>query len=158
MPDLITHIAISHLCRRPFEKAGTISPSLPFRTIFYLGTLLPDLLSRPFIIIFPATFHWVTVFHTPAGFLVVSLLISSLFHVDIRRRIFINLSAGGLLHFFLDSLQKQVLDNDFWLFPFSWKTFGKELFHTHDILHYSPVLLVLIVIMELYFPGKDKKK
>ena len=42
MPDLITHLAFSHLVIRGFEWLKKETAFTPFRVLFYAGTILPD--------------------------------------------------------------------------------------------------------------------
>ena len=39
MPDLITHLAFTHLVKRPFELKGKAENIFPFRVLLYLGTI-----------------------------------------------------------------------------------------------------------------------
>ncbi|MEJ2745608.1 MAG: hypothetical protein P8123_08010, partial [bacterium] len=48
MPDLITHLCTAQIARRALRR-------IPF-PLLALGVILPDLLSRPFHILFPATY------------------------------------------------------------------------------------------------------
>lgn len=157
MPDLITHVAISHLVRRPFELKGSSSDKNSLRILFYLGTILPDILSRPFYILFPATRDWVILYHQPIGLILVSSLLALIFDPAIRKRAWINLTAGGILHFILDSLQKQIISGVAWLWPFSWRVYGYGLMEAGDILHYIPLWIILIIIMEVGFYLWKKK-
>ena len=158
MPDLITHVAVSHLVKRPFELQRKGKSAVAFRTIFYFGTILPDILTRPFYILFPATYNWVIFFHTPAGIALTSALIAFLFESTIRRKVFINLIAGAGLHFFMDAFQKQVSGNNFWLFPFSWKDFGFGVAWPGEIMYFIPLWLTLVVFLEMWIYFRSKKR
>jgi len=147
MPDLITHVAVSHLIRRPYELAKH-KVGLPFRSLFYLGTILPDILTRPFYIIFPATYNWTFPFHTLLGMGLTTLLLSQFFDAAIRKRAFINLAGGATLHFIVDALQIQIHGNNFWLFPFSWKNFSYGLATAGQMIEYIPYWIIGIIIFE----------
>ncbi len=149
MPDLVTHAAIAHLIRRPFDlkkKTGT-GPSL--RVLFYLGTLLPDLLTRPWYILFPATHDFTLPFHTPAGALIACGMIAVLFETTLQKKAFGLLAAGSVLHFVLDGFQKQIIGNNFWLYPFSWKDYGYGIIWAGEIMRYIPCWLALAALMEI---------
>ena len=148
MPDLITHMAVSHIIRRPYEIIQKDKTALPFRSLFYLGTILPDILTRPFYIIFPATYNWTYPFHTLLGMGLTILLISQFFDPSIRKRIFLNLTAGMVLHFLVDALQVQLHGNNFWLFPFSWKNFSYGIATAGQMIEYIPFWIVAIIIFE----------
>jgi hypothetical protein len=148
MPDLITHVAVAHLLKRPFEIRNPSGDHALVRTVFYLGVMLPDLLSRPWYILFSPVHDWVVAFHTPFGMLLTSGLLALLFERSLRGKVFLWLMLGVLLHFGIDCLQKQVTGNNFWLFPFSWRNFGYGLFWAGEAVAFMPVWIVLVVLME----------
>jgi len=149
MPDLITHVALSHLIKRPFELRDRARSKVPFRILFYLGTILPDILTRPWYILFPVTKNWTFPFHTPFGMILTSGLIALLFEPSIRKKAFTNLVAGAGLHFLLDALQTYTTYSVFWLYPFSWKTYGYEVASPDTIMNFIPLWIGLIVLLEL---------
>ena len=144
------------MVRRPFDLAAPDNAA-PFRILFYSGTILPDLLSRPFYIIFPSTYLWITALHTPLAMLIIITMLSLLFHSGIRKRVFLNLCGGAALHFLLDALQKHVSGNNFWLFPFSWKNFSYGVAWPEDILLLIPVWIILAFITELIVRKREKQ-
>lgn len=148
MPDLITHMAVSHIVRRPYELARKGKTVFPFRSLFYLGTILPDILTRPLYIVFPATFNWTYPFHTLLGMGLIILIISQLFNSGIQKRVFINLTGGTVLHFIVDALQVQMHGNNFWLFPFSWKNFNYGITTAGKMIEYIPFWILAIIILE----------
>ena len=136
MPDLITHVAFIHLLRRPFDLKKQIwNPNL--RILFYVGTILPDILTRPFYILFPSTFSWTVAIHTFAGMFIICALIAFFFEVKIRRQVFVLLISGAAFHFLLDAFQKQLIGNNYWLFPLSWKNFGLGIFWAGEATYRS---------------------
>ena len=148
MPDLVTHIAISHLIKRPFEFGKTNSTTIPIRVLFYLGTILPDILTRPWYIIYPPTMEWTFPIHTPFGMLLISSLLALFFDCSIRKKAFVFLMAGASLHFLLDGMQRKLVYTEHWLYPFSWKAFGFHVMWAEDILFLIPVWLVMILLLE----------
>ena len=148
MPDLITHMALSHLIRRPFDVKKADRPAAPFRYMFYFGAILPDILTRPWYIIFPATHDWTVVFHTPFGMILTCALVSLLFESTLRKRIFINLFAGSFGHFLLDALQKKFTGNDYWFFPVSWKSVGYGLAYADQFMDLIPLWIGLVAVLE----------
>ena len=149
MPDLVTHVAVSHLIKRPFELKDRGESKVPFRILFYLGTVLPDILTRPWYILFPVTKDWTFPFHTPVGMIVTSGLIAFFFERSMRKKAFTNLSVGAGLHFLLDALQTYTTYSVFWIFPFSYQTFGFGLAGADEIMNLIPLWIGLIVLLEL---------
>jgi len=103
MPDLITHVAFTHLVKRPFELKGNENNIFSFRVILYLGAILPDITTRPWYIVFPATKSWTASLHTPFSAILCCALLSLFFHPGIRKKVFLYLLLGVILHFFLDT-------------------------------------------------------
>ncbi len=141
MPDLITHFAVAYILKIPRGWSR-------FRVPFYLGAILPDLLTRVFVILYPPSDYVVYSFHTPIVSIVVCLLIAQFFDKSIRAGVRANLLLGIILHFGLDVLQRHVIVPYFWLFPFSWKTFELGLFWPEESLRLMPLWLVLVIIIE----------
>jgi hypothetical protein len=141
MPDLVTHTAAAYfLVRSPrFQR---------FRVLFYLGTILPDLLARPLHILWPQLLFYTLAVHTPIFMLIFCLMLSEFFAQPLRRTVFAYLYAGVVLHFLLDALQRHLGDGYYWLFPFSWKSFEIGLFWPETSVTYIPLWLLLIVTVE----------
>jgi hypothetical protein len=147
MPDLLTHSAAAYLsARRWLGRPGVVRATA---ILFIVGTMLPDVLSRPFYILFPALHWWVMPLHTPAGMLTVCWIITGFFQAAERRRVFFALISGVLLHFVLDAPQKHVAAGYFWLFPFSWKTYEWGLWWSEDSVWIVPWVILLIAIVEI---------
>jgi hypothetical protein len=157
MPDLLTHSAAAYLTTRHWFGR----PGIPRATaiLFIVGTMLPDVLSRPFYILFPALHWWVMPLHTPAGMLIVCWVITGFFQAAERWRVFIALISGVLLHFVLDAPQKHIAAGYFWLFPFSWKTYEWGLWWSEDSVRILPGVILLVAIVEIliYFQTQTKR-
>lgn len=150
MPDLITHMVFSHILRRPVELKGRLRSGPALRVLFYLGTLLPDIASRAVNIVFPDSIEWTLALHTPAGALVMIGLLVLLFEPGLRKSAFLNLSAGMLLHFLLDTFQSTSTAVFFWLFPFSWTDCGLYCFDPGDLIPLIPLWLTIIAGLEIF--------
>jgi len=150
MPDLITHVAAAHLLRRPFELKSHDSATVPMRVLFYLGTILPDILTRPWYILFPATMEWTYPLHTPAGMILVCSLLALFMAPSIRMKAYLHLLGGGALHFLLDACQKHLSNNEFWFYPFSWRGFGFQLFWSGEVIPFIPYMILAVVLMEVF--------
>ena len=134
MPDLLSHVAIAYGVQRYSGKLF----STPW---FLIGTILPDILSRPFNILFPSVSWFFVPFHTPAGLLLVSALISEFFAAPMRRLVFLSLSGGASLHLFLDLFQRHSGGGYYLFFPFSWRKFEFGLVSPEASLYLFPVWL-----------------
>jgi len=156
MPDLVTHVALSHLVSRPFEWRHQKKTTVPMRILFYLGTILPDILTRPWYIIYPPTMEWTYPLHTPFGMLIICLMLMLFFKSDLRKKAFLALYSGSLFHFFLDGLQTHLTYTEHWLYPFSWRGFGLHIMWAEDILLLIPVWLFLIVVLEIIMRGRKR--
>jgi hypothetical protein len=133
MPDLLTHLCAAQLLRR-----GLLARRFP---LFALGTILPDIISRPIHILFPSAYPFVQPLHSPAVCAVYCALVSLLFVPPIRREAFACLLAGAALHLALDACQRQVGPEYLWLFPFSWRPGSIGLFWPEQALFLLPATL-----------------
>jgi hypothetical protein len=158
MPDLLTHTAAAHLIIRPLGLRFRDRWPAHVRLLFYFGAMLPDLLTRPWYIILPSTHDWTSAFHTPAGLLLVSALLALAFEPSLRKPAFGMLLSGGFLHFFMDSFQKQLVGGHFWLFPFSWHSWGFGLAWADELIPFIPVWLAAALLMEGWVLWKTKRK
>lgn len=143
MPDLVTHTAAAYFLSRhdSFQR---------FRVLFYLGTILPDILARPVHILFPQLYPYSIAIHTPIFLLLFTLLFGELMHPSIKKMAVKYLGAGILLHFFLDLFQKHVDAGYYWLFPFSWTSFEIGLFWPEVPVSLIPLWCALVVITEAF--------
>jgi hypothetical protein len=142
MPDLLTHSAVAYVAsRRWFPRPGAI--------LFVVGTMLPDVLSRPLYILFPALHWWVMPLHTPVGMAIVCWMLAGFFQAAERRRVFTAFAGGVLLHFLLDAPQKHIAAGYFWLFPFSWTTYEWGLWWSEDSMRIAPWVILLGAAVEI---------
>lgn len=114
MPDLVTHAFAAYLIIRWWQNPA-------HRAVFYLGTFLPDLLSRPIYILFPQLNLYTVALHTPIAALIACLLLAEFFAAE-RGKIRWLLCGGAALHYFLDLMQRHLDNGYFWGFPLTWKS------------------------------------
>jgi hypothetical protein len=150
MPDLITHAAAAYFASRPDRYAR-------HRAAFYLGTIIPDILSRPIYIIRAELFPYTVGIHTPVFLAAFCLLLSQFFSETIRAGICRFLLAGVGLHLLLDLLQSHLFGGYFWLFPFSWRSFEIGLFWPETLLSFAPLWIIMILLSELVIRLKKRK-
>ena len=143
MPDLLTHTAFSYFVARPHRFVR-------YRAIFYLGTILPDIISRPIYILKPELFPYTVGIHTPVFLLLFGCFMSLFFESEIRASIRNWLFIGMALHLFLDFFQRHLSGGGyFWLFPFSWKSFEIGLYWPEQPLKFIPLWLAAILVTEV---------
>ncbi len=142
MPDLITHVAGAYLAKRGFRIAGMAS-------LFYLGAILPDLLSRPLHLLWPALFISTQPLHSPIGVFLVCWLIALFFREDQRRLAFRLLAGGSIVHFLLDLLQKHLVGGYAWLYPFSFRFYSLGFIRPEDSLLFLPLTLAAAAVVFL---------
>jgi hypothetical protein len=142
MPDLITHTAAAFLVTRRgrFDQ---------YRVFIYLGTILPDVISRPIYILKPELYTYTVGIHTPVFMLFFILLLSEFIIRDIRRIVFWSLALGVGIHLLLDAFQKHLAGGYFWLFPVSWSTYSWGLFWPEITVRLFPIWLLIIVLTEI---------
>jgi hypothetical protein len=144
MPDLITHLASGYVLALPFWKRTQC------RILFFVGTVLPDLATRPLNILVPSSGRFTEPLHTPLGYAFLCWLLAQLF--DTRRArndAFYALLGGGCLHFLLDALQRHVAGGYIWLFPFSTASYSWGLFWPDECMRWMPVWAIVTVVIEI---------
>ena len=134
MPDLLTHLIVAEGCRK-VTRSGALT------YWFLVGTILPDILTRPFNILFPSL-HWFFMpLHTPVGLFFVCMAICQFFSTAERWSVFCNLLGGAALHLVLDLFQKHFGEGYYLLFPFSWRSFEIGLAWPETSLYLLPIWL-----------------
>lgn len=152
MPDLVTHVAAGYVVALPFWKRTSA------RVLFFLGTVLPDLATRPLNIFLPGAGRFTEPLHSPVGYTVLCWFAAQLFaERGLRKTAFWMLFAGGFLHFAMDALQKHVAGGYTWLFPFSTVSYSWGLFWPEDGLAWLPVWALAIVVIELVMRQRSRK-
>jgi hypothetical protein len=147
MPDLATHFLIVSFLRKKQRDLSLVC----------LGTALPDLLSRPFLKLFPDLYWFVLPFHTVFGILIINYLFSLFFEEGKQKKVFVNLTIGGGVHLLLDSFQKSLGGprGYYFLFPFWDKKISWGLFWPETSVFFLPFLLAIVVLWTI-FPQKEK--
>ncbi len=146
MPDLVTHACTGFLV-----KAATRGDLV---AAFVAGSVLPDLLSRaPVELLLLVDTHlfpvpemliyiWAPT-HLPTGMVLWSMAFSFLYAESRRKRAFLNLLAGALLHLVLDLLQSHQGLGYFVFFPFYDKPMELGLLGTESTVWLAPPLVLL---------------
>ncbi len=151
MPDLVTHCSVAYFVKEISRK--------PEKTVlFYLGTILPDILTRSFYILHPGLYPIIMPFHTPLILTLICLLISYLFEERNRKIVFFALLSGVYLHIFLDILQRHLSHEYFLFFPFTRKTFEFSLLWSETWFYILPFLIAGVMINELRKSFRRRRK
>jgi len=150
MPDLVTHIAGAYFVR----KGVNITRYL---VLFYLGAMLPDLVSRPLHILWPRLLLASQAFHSPVGIFLICWLVSLFFRADQRKTVFFLLFSGSVIHLMMDAGQMHLVGGYLWFFPFSTKTFSFGLFWPEDSVRFLPYTVILVLIVYGFSKWKEGK-
>jgi hypothetical protein len=152
MPELITHTVAAYIIRKRSIPTSDL-------LIYLFGAMLPDLLTRPFMILYPPIRYFINMLHTPFALALVIYLISQYFEDSIKTRVMKLLALGTFTHLFLDLFQNSVQYRGYsWLFPFTFWDFRIGLFWPEDSVAYLPVTLaVLLVDFILSYKAKHRK-
>ena len=151
MPDLVTHVSLAYFLKRPKAWAR-------YRVFFYIGAILPDILTRPLYILFPPLYMVIYSLHTPFVVAVLCLLFTMFFEIKHRPGIRLNLFLGIGTHFGLDLLQKSVTVSYYWLFPFSFRSFSLGIFWPDESVRLVPFWVILILSTEAYLRWRKFKE
>ncbi|HTF57663.1 MAG TPA: metal-dependent hydrolase [Planctomycetota bacterium] len=143
MGDLLTHYVSARVTGVRIRDRATAM-------VFTLGVFLPDLLGKP-LGHFQGLPDLVEVpTHSPLGLLLACGAACFLFAPAFRRRAFVALYAGSLLHVFLD-LFKSYLGRGavMLLHPFSLKGFELGFYRTEDVFYLLPANLGILALLWL---------
>lgn len=131
MPDWLTHILFAFIaCKasglvfKPLDRADI--------ALVLIGALLPDLtkVRLAFELMSMDVKDLIEPLHTPAGSLLISVLIS-LFFFD-SSRTFLLLASGAGTHFFLDVIEGMIGGGIRLLFPLNWTVYSIDLLPGED--------------------------
>ena len=142
MPDLFAHFMSGYLPTR-------YSNVRRYDALFIFGAMLPDIVTRIPEILFYRFFHFPVyhffeALHTPTSLIIICYLLSFLFEELERRKSFLSLFLGSLLHITLDLMQEQFFHATYMpLFPLSFNTFQWKFFDYNDSIKIFPILLIV---------------
>lgn len=151
MPDLVTHTVAAYIIRKRSISTNDL-------LVYLFGAMLPDLVTRPFMIIYPPIRYFFHTFHTPVALLLIIYLISQFFEDNIKYKIMKLLSFGVISHLILDLFQNSVSYRGYsWFFPITYWDFNIGLFWPEDSVNFLPItiLVLAIDIMQQYYYKKN---
>jgi hypothetical protein len=158
MPDILTHLAVTHFVSRTpnLYKNRLVNFYMNYRAIIYIGALLPDLFSKPFQYITWKIYNFGLALHSPFCVIIECFLFSQLFYIKSRKTTFLTLLSFSMFHIFIDSLQEGVNPGYQLLFPFALRRYGINMVNTEMYL-YSLCILVAIGLITEYFLFRKKQ-
>ena len=141
MADLLTHAAVAYACARPAEPQ--------VRSVFVLGTVLPDLLYKMSLYIAGGSTWYSEPSHSPLALLLVAFVGALLFEPAMRKKMFVALWLGSWLHILID-LGKDYLGEGviMWAFPFSMDRVELGLYQPNQTIYFILPALGLALVME----------
>lgn len=143
MPELVTHGIVAY-------AVGRLAKFQSLTLIVIGGTLLPDVIVRSASIFFKGKFVWLFLpLHTPFVLVILCYVVSLLYRVGERKRIFLASTLGVIIHLVLDSLQKHYGLGYLWLFPFSWQKFEFGVFWPEESMFVIPIMIAIGGLMYL---------
>jgi len=118
------------------------------RESLLLGVVLPDLPSKLLDLLFEL--DWATTAsHTPLLWAAMAYVLAHAFSERLRLSAFLGLLLGGWLHILVDLGKDNMgLGTILLGFPFSWKTYGLDLYYPENSLAYAPWCLGAILLVE----------
>jgi hypothetical protein len=143
MPELITHtLAFFFIARRFLSDRKLV--------LFLIGTMLPDLVSRPFNILllrfYPLVSEFTLPLHSPLVVVLYCLLLCYFIQYNLRKQAFLCFLVGSFSHLSLDYLQKHIGPGYLPLFPFSRWYYENGLFWSEYSIYSAGLLAVLFCI------------
>jgi len=152
MPSILAHIflglIVAHVLRIKKKSLVLLGCMLPDAKIFLFALALPALgPTQANALIIPI--------HTPAGSLMLSLFVSSLFAKNNFLRYFKLMKLGIITHFILDAAMFPFngIEHYLLLYPFTWQIFGIE---TGNLTHYFT--LASFTALALFYGHKELKR
>ncbi|MBI4860320.1 MAG: hypothetical protein HY815_08670 [Candidatus Riflebacteria bacterium] len=154
MPDLLGHVAVARLALELAGVAAVLERGEPASedarlACFYLGSILPDLVTRPFHILFPGCTAYVEVLDSPFCLALWALMLSQAFAGPLRRAALRCLSAGIATHVVIDLVQRHIAGGYMLLFPFSVATPTWGLLWPEQSVGLSLALAAVALVVEI---------
>jgi hypothetical protein len=159
MPDLITHLLATHFISRTpnLFRNKLLSFYNTYRPLIYLGTIFPDLISKPFAFLSWKLYNFSIALHSPFCVIIECFVFSRFFYTKDRKTTFRIMIFFSFFHIFVDSLQEGINPGYQILYPFSFKRYGFNLVSSEMYLQSLVILLVVAILIETYLYFKARK-
>jgi membrane-bound metal-dependent hydrolase YbcI (DUF457 family) len=143
MADLLVHYAVN---RTASLGAGR---SIVLAECLLLGAVLPDILAKPFNVVFQLGWATTTT-HAPIPWIAAAYVAAHLFRSPHRPAAFLGVLLGGWLHIGVDLLRETMgMGAIALLFPFSREFYQLGgLYYSEDSLRFAPWALGAVLLME----------
>ena len=149
MPDLLGHLAFARVARAvPVMQRAADTPALA--AAYYLGAVWPDLVTRPWHILYPPAHPYVEVLHAPLLQPLWAVVLAALVVPRWRRAAFLAILAGMATHLIIDRVQHHIAGGYLWAFPLTFDRCGAGLVWPEDsLLYVTPPLCLLALMLHL---------
>jgi hypothetical protein len=158
MPDLLTHLVATHFITRApnLFKNRFVQFYVNYRPLIFLGTIFPDVISKPFQFISWKLYNYGLAFHTPFCVIFACYIFSRFFYIKDRKTTFWIMTGFSFFHIFVDSFQRGIYPGYQLLFPFSLRRYGFNFVRSEMYLVLLIILSIIAVSIEVYFYFKNK--
>ncbi len=143
MPDWVSHLLIGLIFVELFN--------IRKKSLVLLGALMPDLISKLFLLFFYLGFRNIVgldSFHTPTVCFLMSIFISPLFRYERIRTIFL-VNIGLATHFLSDLLIRHFTSGIRLLFPFSMGIYNVGLFWPEQSIYVLMASLIIYILIRV---------
>ncbi len=143
MPDWMSHLLISLIVAELFN--------IEKKSLVLLGALIPDLLSKVFLLYFYLdTFKDLSFssFHTPLVCFILTILIAPLFKYDKVKTVFL-INIGLITHFLSDLTMRHFTSGMNLFFPLSIKSYKLDLIWPEQSIYVLIASLVVFIIIKI---------
>lgn len=161
MPDLITHITVTHLAVRfpSLFKSRIYNYYSEYRLMIFLGAIFPDLISKPLQYFSSSLYTFTLPLHSPFVVLSATFIFSRFVYINNKQTTFYTLAVFSLLHILLDNLQKGLNPGYQTFFPLSLQRYGLNIISSEVYIYimFSAVLLSACVELFIYLRNRKQK-
>ena len=143
MPDWMSHILVGLIIAEAFN--------IRKKSLVLLGALLPDVLSKLFLLFFYFDFFnnlSVRSFHSPIMVFLLAILLAPIFKYN-RLKTVILVSVGALSHFLADLTMRHFNSGIRLLFPFSMETYSLGLLWPDESIYFLLGALIVYLALKL---------
>ena len=160
MPDLFVHSFFSAIFYKIYLKWSRYTFRWDFLLMLLWGTLLPDLVTRPILILFPQWINYFFFLHFTIPMFVFCLLIYELFlyRFENGRKYCGFLFLGSLSHNFLDFFQYHLSSIQFAFFPIYNRDISFGVIEPDDTIYISIILFLILFISLPFIFLKRRRK